>query len=151
MAIHAELVLQLLRHHSARHTGVRVVHRFGQRSALLREPLPFEVLRDQRHEQLHGLQPWEKEVFSARGVQEGGKALRILHINGIEVCKKRPSGVQANPTNPISLPPSLQTERLRGEDYRELCLQLPQARAARTDFRYAEERIFQLSQVADVK
>ena len=57
-----------------------------------------------------------------------------------------------NPTDPRSLSPArLQTERLRGEDDRELRLQLPQARATCADFRYAEERIFQLSQVADVE
>jgi hypothetical protein len=42
-------------------------------------------------------QTWEKQVLSARaGVQAGRKALRIRHINGMEVRKKvrrkRPRG-----------------------------------------------------------
>ena len=35
---------------------------------------------------------WEKQVLSARGVQGGGKAVRILHIHGVEVRRKRPRG-----------------------------------------------------------
>jgi hypothetical protein len=37
---------------------------------------------------------WEKEVRSARGVQEGGKALIILHIHGVEAHRKRPRGFE---------------------------------------------------------
>jgi hypothetical protein len=35
---------------------------------------------------------WEKQVLSARGVQARRKALRIRHINGMEVRKKMPRG-----------------------------------------------------------
>jgi hypothetical protein len=36
---------------------------------------------------------WEKQVLSAsQGVQAGKKALRIRHIIGMEVRKKRPRG-----------------------------------------------------------
>ena len=33
-----------------------------------------------------------KRVLSARGVQAGGKALRIRRMNGVEVRRKRPRG-----------------------------------------------------------
>jgi hypothetical protein len=35
---------------------------------------------------------WEKQVLSARGVQARRKVLRIRHIHGMEVRKKRPRG-----------------------------------------------------------
>jgi hypothetical protein len=54
----------------------------------------------------------EKQVLSARGVQAGRKALRIRHMNGMEVRKKRPrgfkkeaQGVQVSPLNPLSVAP----------------------------------------------
>jgi hypothetical protein len=34
---------------------------------------------------------------SSQGVQVGGKALKIRHINGMEVRKKRPRGVKKRP------------------------------------------------------
>ena len=40
---------------------------------------------------------WEKQAFSARGVQARRKALRIRHINGMEVRKKRPRGFKKRP------------------------------------------------------
>jgi hypothetical protein len=40
-----------------------------------------------------GGETWEKQVLSARGGgQARRKALRIRHINGMEVRKKRPRG-----------------------------------------------------------
>ena len=50
-------------------------------------------------------QAWQKEVLSARRmVQAGGKALRIRHINGMEIRKKRPRGSR-EPPEPPSLSP----------------------------------------------
>ena len=50
----------------------------------------------------------------SQGVQAGRKALRIRHINGMEVRKKRPrgfkkeaQGVQVSPLNPLSVSPCL--------------------------------------------
>ena len=41
---------------------------------------------------------WEKQVLSARGFKRvGRKAIRIRHINGMEVRKKRPRGVEKRP------------------------------------------------------
>jgi hypothetical protein len=37
---------------------------------------------------------WEQEALSARGFQEGSKPPRRLHIDGVEVRKKRPRGLQ---------------------------------------------------------
>ena len=38
---------------------------------------------------------WEKQVLSARGFKRvGRKTLRIHHINGMEVRKKRPRGLK---------------------------------------------------------
>jgi hypothetical protein len=59
---------------------------------------------------LRDLQPrlalaWEQQARSARGVQDGGQALRIRHITGVEVRGKRSMGVQASPLNPGSLSP----------------------------------------------
>jgi hypothetical protein len=49
---------------------------------------------------------------SQPGVQAGRKALRIRHINGMEVRKKRPrgfkkeaQGAQVSPLNPLSVAP----------------------------------------------
>jgi hypothetical protein len=33
---------------------------------------------------------WEKQVLSARGVQKGRKALRVLHIYSMEMHRQRP-------------------------------------------------------------
>ena len=50
-----------------------------------------------------GIVTWEKQVqLSARGVQAGRKALRIRHMNGMEVRKKvrnkkRPRGFKRAP------------------------------------------------------
>jgi hypothetical protein len=40
---------------------------------------------------------WEKQVLSARGVQAGRNAIRIRHIHGMEVRKKRPRGFKKRP------------------------------------------------------
>ena len=67
----------------------------------------------------HQLEPareqlaWEKQVLSAtQGVQARRKAIRICYINGMEVRKKRPrgvqeeaQGVQVSPLNPLSVAP----------------------------------------------
>jgi hypothetical protein len=56
----------------------------------------------------------EKTGPLSQGVQARGKALRIRHINGIEVRKKRPrgfkreaQGVQVSPLSPHALSPCL--------------------------------------------
>jgi hypothetical protein len=38
------------------------------------------------------IRTWEQQVLSARGVQAGRNSLRIRHISGMEVRKKRPRG-----------------------------------------------------------
>jgi hypothetical protein len=50
----------------------------------------------------------------AQGVQEGRKALRIRHANGMKVRKKRPGGSSERPLNPpisFSLDPPLKRPR----------------------------------------
>ena len=54
----------------------------------------------------------------SQGVQARRKALRIRHIDGMEVRKKRPrgfkkeaQGVQVSPLNPLSVAPSPRAER----------------------------------------
>jgi hypothetical protein len=57
----------------------------------------------------------------SQGVQAGRKALRIHHINGMEVCKKGPrgfkkkaEGVQVSPLSPLSAAPWHRLPQLAG-------------------------------------
>ena len=58
---------------------------------------------------------WKKQVLSARGFKRvGRKAIRIRHINGMEVREKMPrgfkkqaQGVQVSPLNPLYFAPWL--------------------------------------------
>jgi hypothetical protein len=65
-----------------------------------------------------GVDTWETQALSAKGFKRVGtrKALRIPHIHGIKVRKKRPrgfkkeaQGVQVSPLNPLSVAPWRET------------------------------------------